>query len=124
MDGNISDPPRLKFKNENFLAEHFFLPLSMASYQSMRMASQAKDNEEKKMQERKKALLVLICRHLCDYGYIESAERLQTEGGVYVCVRVFVCVCASLYMCVCVCLCAYMCVRARMCAYVCVCVCV
>lgn len=45
------------------------------------MASQAKDNEEKKVQERKKALLVLICRHLCDYGYIESAERLQSEGG-------------------------------------------
>ena len=54
----------------------------MASYQSMRMASQAKDNEEKKVQERKKALLVLICRHLCDYGYIESANQLQTEGGV------------------------------------------
>ena len=54
----------------------------MASFQSMRMASQAKDNEEKKVQERKKALLVLICRHLCDYGYIESAERLQTEGGI------------------------------------------
>jgi len=76
------------------------------------MASQAKDNEEKKMQERKKALLVLICRHLCDYGYIESAERLQTEGGVYVClcVCVSVCVCASVYVCVCVCLCAYVCV--------------
>ena len=56
--------------------------MTMASFQSMRMASQAKDNEEKKVQERKKALLVLICRHLCDYGYIESAERLQTEGGI------------------------------------------
>jgi hypothetical protein len=42
----------------------------------------AKENEEKKTQERKKALLVLICRHLCDYGYIETAERLQTEGGM------------------------------------------
>ena len=54
----------------------------MASYQSLRMASQAKDNEEKKVQERKKALLVLICRHLCDYGYTEAATQLQTEGGV------------------------------------------
>ena len=55
----------------------------MASYQSLRMASQAKDNEEKKVQERKKALLVLICRHLCDYGYTEAATQLQTEGGVF-----------------------------------------
>jgi hypothetical protein len=52
-----------------------------ATYQSMRMASQARDNEEKKTQERKKALLVLICRHLCDHGYVETAERLQSEGG-------------------------------------------
>jgi len=52
-----------------------------ATYQSMRMASQARDNEEKKTQERKKALLVLICRHLCDNGYVETAERLQSEGG-------------------------------------------
>jgi katanin p60 ATPase-containing subunit A1 len=52
------------------------------SYQTMRMASQAKDSEEKRVLERKKALLVLICRHLCDHGYIEAAERLQTEGGV------------------------------------------
>ena len=52
-----------------------------ATYQSMRMASQARDNEEKKTLERKKALLVLICRHLCDYGYVDTAERLQSEGG-------------------------------------------
>lgn len=74
----------LNLKRFSVLIEHFKNKKKMASYQSMRMASQAKDNEEKKTQERKKALLVLICRHLCDFGYIESAERLQTEGGVCV----------------------------------------
>ena len=58
------------------------------------MASQARDNEEKKTQERKKALLVLICRHLCDHGYVETAERLQSEGGAHGNVNIH----ASVYM--------------------------
>eukprot|EP00960_Hanusia_phi_P065769 766206-Hanusia_phi.AAC.3 len=46
------------------------------------MASQAKEQEDKKLQERRKALVVLILRHLCDFGYIETAERLQAESQV------------------------------------------
>jgi hypothetical protein len=120
----------------------------MATYQSMKIASDAKSVEEKRHQERKKALcvpshrtenvpprprcptphrreptsckshrldsrshaallenpaplptrsprpltwplvphnkrrLVLMIRHLCDNGYVESAERLQTESKI------------------------------------------
>mmetsp|Transcript_16770 Transcript_16770/g.38249 ORF Transcript_16770/g.38249 Transcript_16770/m.38249 type:complete len:509 (-) Transcript_16770:5-1531(-) len=54
----------------------------MSTFQSVRMASQAKEQEDKKLQERRKALVVLILRHLCDFGYIETAERLQAESQV------------------------------------------
>ena len=50
----------------------------MASYQSMRMASQAKDNEEKKVQERKKAL--------DEFKELSTVEplRLIEKGGMSV----------------------------------------
>lgn len=38
--------------------------------------------QEKREAERRRALLVLILRHLADHGYIEAAERLSTEANV------------------------------------------
>ncbi|KAJ1474971.1 hypothetical protein T484DRAFT_1830142 [Baffinella frigidus] len=57
----------------------------MATYASMKIASQSAQAEEKRAQasprsERRKALVVLIIRHLCDHGYVESAEKLQAEA--------------------------------------------
>ena len=54
----------------------------MSTFHSVKTASQAKEQEDKKLQERRKALVVLILRHLCDFGYIETAERLQAESQV------------------------------------------
>eukprot|EP00290_Baffinella_frigidus_P000884 CAMPEP_0180178052 /NCGR_PEP_ID=MMETSP0986-20121125/38191_1 /TAXON_ID=697907 /ORGANISM="non described non described, Strain CCMP2293" /LENGTH=137 /DNA_ID=CAMNT_0022130857 /DNA_START=235 /DNA_END=646 /DNA_ORIENTATION=- len=54
----------------------------MATYASMKIASQSAQAEEKRAQERRKALVVLIIRHLCDHGYVESAEKLQAEAQV------------------------------------------
>ena len=38
--------------------------------------------EEQRSERRKMNVLVLIMHHLVTHGYIDSAERLQTECGV------------------------------------------
>ncbi len=42
----------------------------------------ARDAEERRAQERRRSTLVLILRHLCDGGYIESYERLAREANL------------------------------------------
>eukprot|EP00741_Cyanophora_paradoxa_P003742 tig00000093_g3637.t1 len=49
---------------------------------SIKAANEAKEKQERIDQERKRACLVLIARHLIDNGYVESSERLQAESGM------------------------------------------
>lgn len=53
----------------------------MTSLQALRATTDAATAETKRLQERKKCLLVLIKQYLLENGYIEAAERLQHEGG-------------------------------------------
>lgn len=45
-------------------------------------AARGREVQEKREAERRRALLVLILRHLTDHGYIEAAERVSTESNV------------------------------------------
>jgi len=49
---------------------------------SMRINSRARDGEIARKKERERALLVLINRHLCDHGYLESVQALSRESGL------------------------------------------
>eukprot|EP00294_Goniomonas_avonlea_P003521 CAMPEP_0114562548 /NCGR_PEP_ID=MMETSP0114-20121206/12591_1 /TAXON_ID=31324 /ORGANISM="Goniomonas sp, Strain m" /LENGTH=506 /DNA_ID=CAMNT_0001748247 /DNA_START=1 /DNA_END=1521 /DNA_ORIENTATION=- len=49
---------------------------------SMKAASDAKQNEEQRRIEKKKATLLLIIKHLIDYGYLETAQQLQGEANL------------------------------------------
>lgn len=48
----------------------------------IRAAARGREVQEKREAERRRALLVLILRHLTDHGYIEAADRLSTEANV------------------------------------------
>jgi katanin p60 ATPase-containing subunit A1 len=48
----------------------------------IRAAARGREVQEKREAERRRALLVLILRHLTDNGYIEAADRLSTEANV------------------------------------------
>ena len=52
------------------------------SLSALRAQTKARDIEEKRIQDRRKALLVLILRHLCDNGYLNSIDAVQAESGV------------------------------------------
>lgn len=54
----------------------------MNDYDAMRAISRAKEVSEKRLQDRKRSLLVLILRYLCDNGYVEAYERLSTEANL------------------------------------------
>lgn len=47
----------------------------------MKALSKARDAEERRAQERRRAAIVLIMRHLCDHGYTETYERLCSESS-------------------------------------------
>jgi katanin p60 ATPase-containing subunit A1 len=47
-----------------------------------RSQSKAREAEERRAQERRRSTLVLVLRHLCDSGYIESYERLAREANL------------------------------------------
>eukprot|EP00164_Ancoracysta_twista_P006181 GFYU01008562.1.p1 GENE.GFYU01008562.1~~GFYU01008562.1.p1 ORF type:complete len:534 (-),score=142.55 GFYU01008562.1:660-2261(-) len=53
-----------------------------SGYTGLKAKSEARDAEEKRVAERKKNTMVLVLRHLFDYGYLESVERLEGESGV------------------------------------------
>jgi len=48
----------------------------------LKAENDARMSEEKKVSERNRNLIVLIERHLLNLGYIESANKLQTESTV------------------------------------------
>lgn len=54
----------------------------MADLQAMKALSKARDMEGKRLQERRRNTVILIMRHLCDYGYVETYERLCAESAL------------------------------------------
>ena len=54
----------------------------MSDLTALKHLSKARETEEKKLAERRRNVLVLILRHLVDYGYVEAYERLSTECNV------------------------------------------
>eukprot|EP00199_Chlamydomonas_sp_CCMP681_P000919 CAMPEP_0119105734 /NCGR_PEP_ID=MMETSP1180-20130426/3625_1 /TAXON_ID=3052 ORGANISM="Chlamydomonas cf sp, Strain CCMP681" /NCGR_SAMPLE_ID=MMETSP1180 /ASSEMBLY_ACC=CAM_ASM_000741 /LENGTH=531 /DNA_ID=CAMNT_0007090871 /DNA_START=71 /DNA_END=1666 /DNA_ORIENTATION=- len=48
----------------------------------MAMLSKARDEEERRVSNRRKDALVLILRHLVDAGYLESYQKLCAESGL------------------------------------------
>ncbi|KAG2495460.1 hypothetical protein HYH03_006405 [Edaphochlamys debaryana] len=54
----------------------------MSELAALKALSKAKDSEEKRLQERRRNVLVLIMRHLVDHGYVETYERLCTETNL------------------------------------------
>lgn len=50
--------------------------------QGLRAVSKARDLEEKRLTDKRRNALTLILRHLLDFGYVDSYERLSTECGV------------------------------------------
>lgn len=48
----------------------------------MKFQNDAKQLATKLMQERKKAVMVLIMRHLVDCNYVEAYKKLETEAGL------------------------------------------
>lgn len=54
----------------------------MADALLLKVAARAREGAEKREQERRRSALVLILRHLCDFGYVETYERLCTESNL------------------------------------------
>jgi katanin p60 ATPase-containing subunit A1 len=54
----------------------------MEDLAALKAVSRLREHEERRVQERRRNIVVLILRHLCDNGYTESYERLCTESGV------------------------------------------
>ena len=54
----------------------------MSDITAIKHLSRSRETEEKKLAERRRAVLVLILRHLIDYGYVDAYERLSTECNV------------------------------------------
>lgn len=53
-----------------------------SSLLAIRASGEAGTAEQKRQQERRRNVLVLINQHLVEHGYVESAERLQHEAGL------------------------------------------
>ncbi len=54
----------------------------MSTATALKFQNDAKQMAAKRLQERKKGLLVLILRHLADSGYRDAYKRLETEAGL------------------------------------------
>jgi len=48
----------------------------------LKAAARGREVQEKRDTDRRRALLVLIIRHLTDCGYIEAAERLSSDSNI------------------------------------------
>jgi hypothetical protein len=48
---------------------------------ALKASSEANTQEQKRLQERKRNILVLTHQYLVENGFIEAAERLQHEAG-------------------------------------------
>lgn len=54
----------------------------LASVTSLKAKADARQDKERLIEIRKKSLLILILHHLIDQGYINTAEKLQSESGL------------------------------------------
>lgn len=54
----------------------------MSSFGALKAANEARLSDEKRIIDRKRNLIVLMARYMMDNGYLESAERLQSEAGI------------------------------------------
>ncbi len=54
----------------------------MSELAALKALSKAKESEEKRLQERRRNVLVLILRHLADHGYSDAYEKLCTETNL------------------------------------------
>ncbi|KAG2428803.1 hypothetical protein HXX76_011503 [Chlamydomonas incerta] len=54
----------------------------MSELAALKALSKAKESEEKRIQERRRNIIVLILRHLADHGYSDTYERLCTESNL------------------------------------------
>lgn len=48
----------------------------------LKAAARGREVQEKRDSERRRALLVLVLRHLSDQGYLAAAEQLSTESCI------------------------------------------
>lgn len=54
----------------------------MSTASALKFQNDASQLAAKRLQERKKSLLVLILRHLADSGYTDAHKKLETEAGL------------------------------------------
>ena len=54
----------------------------MSTATALKFQNDAKQLAARRLQERKKSLMVLILRHLADSGYVDSYKKLEAEAGV------------------------------------------
>lgn len=54
----------------------------MTTATASKFQNDAKQLACKRLQERRKALLILILRHLADSGYIDAYKKLETEANL------------------------------------------
>ncbi|GFR44569.1 hypothetical protein Agub_g5842, partial [Astrephomene gubernaculifera] len=54
----------------------------MSELAALKSLSKARESEEKRLQERRRNVLVLILRHLADHGYVDTYEKLCTETNL------------------------------------------
>lgn len=54
----------------------------MSSATALKFREDAKQLALKRLQDRKRSLLVLILRHLADSGYIQACKKLESEANL------------------------------------------
>ncbi|MEW5306471.1 MAG: hypothetical protein WDW36_008933 [Sanguina aurantia] len=54
----------------------------MSDLSALKALSKAREGEEKRLADRRRAILVLMLRHLADHGYSETYERLSVESNL------------------------------------------
>ena len=60
---------------------HFILTLPYLDYHTVYVAGEATTAERNRLLEKKRNTLILINSYLIENGYVETAERLQSEAG-------------------------------------------
>ena len=54
----------------------------MSSATALKFREDAKQLASKRLQDRKRNVLVLIMRHLADAGYLQACQKLQSEANL------------------------------------------
>lgn len=55
----------------------------MSSATALKFREDAKQLASKRLQDRKRNVLVLIMRHLADAGYVQACQKLQSEANLH-----------------------------------------